>query len=118
MYRVSCAGQAPHSLLADHLISCPPPLLLVVQGSARVIRCLQDNRNKLSSKCTAAFFDHEVRMAEDIDFKYPLKKSCSWEMSNFCKDIPHGPARVIRWVGGEGGGGLYASIGRQNHGTC
>lgn len=68
----------------------------VQAGSARVIRCLQDHRNSLQAKCAAALFDHEVRMAEDIDFKYPMKKSCAWEMSNFCKNIPHGHARVIR----------------------
>ncbi|GFH06252.1 uncharacterized protein HaLaN_00852 [Haematococcus lacustris] len=35
-------------------------------------------------------------MAEDIDFKYPMKKACAWEINIFCKDIPHGHARVIR----------------------
>jgi Golgi apparatus protein 1 len=35
-------------------------------------------------------------MAEDIDFKYPMKKACAWEMQSFCKDIPHGHARIIR----------------------
>ena len=34
----------------------PPP----AQGSARVIRCLQDHRSTLSQKCAAAIFDHEV----------------------------------------------------------
>lgn len=34
----------------------PPP-----QGSARVIRCLVDQRNKLSSTCRAVLFDEEVR---------------------------------------------------------
>eukprot|EP00798_Chlamydomonas_sp_ICE-L_P010076 gene10076-7973_t len=41
----------------------------VSPGSARVIRCLQDHRNSLEQKCAAALFDHEVKMAEDIDFK-------------------------------------------------
>lgn len=67
-----------------------------MQGSARVIRCLQDNRPNLDQKCAAALFDHEVKMAEDIDFKYPMKKSCAWEISNFCKNVPHGHARIIR----------------------
>ena len=35
-------------------------------------------------------------MAEDIDFKYPMKKACAWEISTFCKDVPHGHARVVR----------------------
>jgi hypothetical protein len=56
----------------------------------------QDHRNSLQQKCAAAMFDHEVRMAEDIDFKYPMKRSCAWEISSFCKNIPHGHARVIR----------------------
>uniref|UniRef100_A0A7R9V0N1 Golgi apparatus protein 1 n=1 Tax=Chlamydomonas euryale TaxID=1486919 RepID=A0A7R9V0N1_9CHLO len=68
----------------------------VKPGSARVIRCLQDHRSTLSQSCTAALFDHEVRMAEDIDFKYPMKKACAWEISAFCKDVPHGHARVVR----------------------
>eukprot|EP00798_Chlamydomonas_sp_ICE-L_P015369 gene15369-21453_t len=53
-------------------------------------------RNSLGQKCSAALFDHEVKMAEDIDFKYPMKKACGWELKNFCKDIPHGRARITR----------------------
>ena len=68
----------------------------VQPGSARVIRCLGEHRDGLASRCAAALFDHEVRMAEDIDFKYPLKRACSWEISRFCADVPHGHARVIR----------------------
>jgi hypothetical protein len=36
-----------------------------------------------------------VRLAEDIDFKYPMKKACKSEMELFCKNIEHGHARVI-----------------------
>lgn len=61
-----------------------------------MIRCLQDHRTNLGKGCAAALFDHEVKMAEDIDFKYPLRKACAWEISSFCKDVPHGHARVIR----------------------
>ncbi|KAG2435442.1 hypothetical protein HYH02_011942 [Chlamydomonas schloesseri] len=68
----------------------------VQPGSARVIRCLQDNRNNLDQKCAAALFDHEVKMAEDIDFKFPMKRACAWEISSFCKEIPHGHARIVR----------------------
>lgn len=68
----------------------------VQAGSARVIRCLQENRNSIVPRCAAALFDHEVRMAEDIDFKYPMKRACAWEINSFCKDIPNGHARVIR----------------------
>jgi Golgi apparatus protein 1 len=35
-------------------------------------------------------------MAEDIDFKYPMREACAWEINKFCKDVPHGHARVIR----------------------
>jgi hypothetical protein len=84
-----------------------------LQGSARVIRCLQDHRTNLSQKCAAALFDHEVKMAEDIDFKYPMRKACAWEISKMCKDVPKGHARVVRclqvrdgcWATGGGGGG-------------
>ncbi len=34
--------------------------------------------------------------AEDIDFKYPLRRACVVEISIFCKDVPHGHARVVR----------------------
>jgi hypothetical protein len=57
---------------------------------------VQEHRNSLQQKCAAAMFDHEVRMAEDIDFKYPMKRSCAWEISSFCKNLPHGHARIIR----------------------
>eukprot|EP00878_Enallax_costatus_P007022 GHUV01007359.1.p1 GENE.GHUV01007359.1~~GHUV01007359.1.p1 ORF type:complete len:595 (+),score=136.49 GHUV01007359.1:1595-3379(+) len=68
----------------------------VQPGSARVIRCLQDYRSNLGQVCAAALFDHEVKMAEDIDFKYPTRKACAWEISNFCKEVPHGHARIMR----------------------
>lgn len=68
----------------------------LLQGSARVIRCLQDSREELSYECRATLFDAEVRMAEDIDFKYPMKRACTSELSTFCKGIPHGDARLIR----------------------
>lgn len=32
----------------------------VAPGSARVLRCLQDNRNQLSYECRATLFDQEV----------------------------------------------------------
>ena len=67
-----------------------------MQGSARVIRCLQDQREELSYECRATLFDQEVRMAEDIDFKYPMKRACSAEIQKLCVGIPHGHARVIR----------------------
>ena len=35
-------------------------------------------------------------MAEDIDFKYPLKQACAAEMGAFCKEVPHGHARIVR----------------------
>ena len=38
----------------------------------------------------------QVRMAEDIDFKYPVKRSCTAEITKFCPNLPHGHANVIR----------------------
>jgi golgi apparatus protein 1 len=67
-----------------------------LQGSARVIRCLEENRSNLDQKCAAALFDHETRMAEDIDFKYPMKRACVFEIRIFCKSVQQGHARVIR----------------------
>jgi hypothetical protein len=37
----------------------------------------------------------QVRLAEDIDFKFPMKKACTKEIATFCKDVPHGHARII-----------------------
>ncbi|GLI58992.1 hypothetical protein VaNZ11_000814 [Volvox africanus] len=68
----------------------------VPPGSARVIRCLSTNRDRLSPVCRATLFDEEVRFSENIDFQYPMKAACVKEIERFCKDIPHGSARVIR----------------------
>jgi Golgi apparatus protein 1 len=68
----------------------------VQPGDARVLRCLQDSREQLSYECRATLFDQEVRLAEDIDFQFPLKKACAAEIPRFCKDIQHGGARVIQ----------------------
>lgn len=65
-------------------------------GSARVIRCLTINRKDLSANCGAVLFDEEVRFSENIDFQYPMKKACAREIQTYCKNIPHGHARVIR----------------------
>lgn len=46
--------------------------------------------------CRATLFDEEVRFSENIDFQYPMKSACTKEIQRFCKDIPHGNARVIR----------------------
>ncbi len=71
-------------------------LLLPAQGSARVIRCLQNQRDKLTTNCRVTLFDEEVRFSENIDFQYPMKRLCAQEVEMFCKDVPHGNGRVIR----------------------
>ncbi|GFH23194.1 uncharacterized protein HaLaN_20773, partial [Haematococcus lacustris] len=68
----------------------------VQPGSARVIRCLTNQRDKLSPVCRATLFDEEVRFSENIDFQYPMKEACRSELTKFCKDVPHGNARAIR----------------------
>ncbi len=68
------------------------------QGSARVIRCLTNQRDALTPVCRATLFDEEVRFSENIDFQYPMKEACQKEIEKFCKDIPHGNGRVIRCV--------------------
>jgi hypothetical protein len=72
------------------------PWFVPSQGSARVIRCLQAQRDKLTLDCQATLFDEEVRFSDNIDFQYPMKVACKQEMATFCKNIPHGQARVIR----------------------
>lgn len=68
----------------------------IAPGSARVIRCLQDSRRDLRPDCSAQLFDEEVNMAESIDFQIPMKAACLREIGTFCKNTPHGHARVIR----------------------
>ena len=78
--------------------------MLCMQGSARMIRCLQDTRSSLSKECQASLFDQEVKMAEDIDFKFPLKMACTSEIKTYCADVQHGHANVIRFASNPGGG--------------
>ena len=54
------------------------------------------SRRDLSAQCSAQLFDEEVGMAESIDFQIPMKTACRQEIGTFCKDVPHGHARVIR----------------------
>lgn len=75
---------------------------LDLQGSARVIRCLMGGREKLSSTCRAVLFDEEIRFSGNIDFQYPMKEACKMELDLYCKDVPHGQARAIRWVEARG----------------
>ena len=35
-------------------------------------------------------------MAENIDFQFPMKKSCGADIVRFCKDVQHGHAKTIR----------------------
>ncbi|GFR46876.1 hypothetical protein Agub_g8517 [Astrephomene gubernaculifera] len=68
----------------------------VPPGSARVIRCLESGRDRLSPECRATLFDEEVRFSENIDFQFPMKMACAKELQLYCKDVPHGEARAIR----------------------
>ncbi|GJP36222.1 hypothetical protein CLOM_g20753, partial [Closterium sp. NIES-68] len=68
----------------------------VPDGMAQVFLCLQDNMGKLKESCRTALFEQLVRMAEDIDFKFPMKRACSSELQKFCKDIPHGHAARVK----------------------
>ena len=69
---------------------------MCVQGSARVIRCLQDHRSSLSQDCQASLFDQEVMMSEEIDFKFPLKRACTTEIQSFCPGMQSGHANIVR----------------------
>lgn len=35
-------------------------------------------------------------MAESIDFQIRMKTTCKAEIKTFCRNVPHGHARVIR----------------------
>ncbi|CAI7875027.1 unnamed protein product, partial [Closterium sp. NIES-53] len=43
---------------------------------------------QLKEACRNSVFEQLVRMAEDIDFKFPMKKACHSELDKFCKDSP------------------------------
>jgi Golgi apparatus protein 1 len=77
-------------------LTCALTASAVPQGSARVIRCLQNQREKLSVVCRATLFNEEARFSENIDFQYPMKQACLREIDRYCKDVPHGQARVIK----------------------
>eukprot|EP00850_Spirogloea_muscicola_P014522 SM000105S13867 [mRNA] locus=s105:179263:185692:- [translate_table: standard] len=65
-------------------------------GMAQVLRCLQDHREELQPLCKSSMFDQEVRLAEDIDFHFPMKQACSAEIKNLCKDVVQGHAAIIK----------------------
>ncbi|CAI7866364.1 unnamed protein product [Closterium sp. NIES-53] len=58
----------------------------VPDGNARVFMCLQENRQKLKPVCRTALFEQEIRYAEDIDFKFPMRQACQDELLRLCKD--------------------------------
>lgn len=67
-----------------------------MQGSARVIRCLQNQRDRLDVVCRTTLMSEEMKFSENIDFQYPMKRACVKEIATFCDGVPHGNARVIR----------------------
>jgi golgi apparatus protein 1 len=66
-----------------------------VQGSARVIRCLQDHRDELSPGCRTTMFDHEVWTSESIDFNKPMKDACADEVAKLCGGVAGGEGDVL-----------------------
>ena len=68
----------------------------LLQGSARVLMCLGGLRGQLSSGCSAALFDHETRLADDIDFKWALARACLVESDLLCPGIEQGGGRMLR----------------------
>ena len=44
-------------------------------------------------------------MSEDVNFDYPMKKSCTNEITTLCKDVPPG-TEVEKWRSGEAGRGF------------
>ena len=45
-----------------------------------MVRLVACRRQELSYECKATLFDQEVRMAENIDFQFPMKKACSQDI--------------------------------------
>jgi Cysteine rich repeat len=71
-------------------------MIVLLQGDARVIRCLEKSRQALQDDCKVALFDHMTLMSEDIDFNKPLKDACSAEIKENCAKVNPGHSRVIR----------------------
>ena len=64
---------------------------------ARVITCLQDYREELTTQeCKAAVKKTQQRASEDIRFSEPLWDSCFEDRNKFCQNVEAGSARVIR----------------------
>lgn len=77
-------------------VACTYTLHFCAQGDARVIRCLEESREQLTTDCRVAMFDHMTRMSEDIDFNKPLKDACSSEIKQNCANVNPGHSRVVR----------------------
>lgn len=67
----------------------------VQPGDARMMRCLMDQRDSLTYECRATLFDQEVRLSENVDFQYPIKKHCTEEIKQYCSEVPKGSGRVL-----------------------
>lgn len=67
----------------------------VQPGDARMMRCLMDQRDSLTYECRATLFDQEVRLSENVDFQYPIKKHCAQEIKEHCSEVPKGSGRVL-----------------------
>eukprot|EP00850_Spirogloea_muscicola_P000097 SM000001S04499 [mRNA] locus=s1:550290:556763:- [translate_table: standard] len=65
-------------------------------GPGEEVKCLQDHKDQLALTCQSVLFEQEMRMAEDIDFKLPMKQACAMEIKDICKDIEQGHGRVIK----------------------
>lgn len=74
----------------------PPQLAPLPAPPAAAFLLAQASRSKLTANCRAVLFDEEVRFSSNIDFQYPMKEACQQEMRLFCKDVPHGNARIIK----------------------
>lgn len=68
-------------------------MLLPGQGKNLCPAC---RRLELSYECKATLFDQEVRMAENIDFQFPMKQACSKDIQRYCKNVQSGHAKIIR----------------------
>eukprot|EP00929_Paragymnodinium_shiwhaense_P077184 TRINITY_DN3973_c0_g1_i4.p1 TRINITY_DN3973_c0_g1~~TRINITY_DN3973_c0_g1_i4.p1 ORF type:complete len:1170 (+),score=353.01 TRINITY_DN3973_c0_g1_i4:74-3583(+) len=68
--------------------------------------CLKRHREELSEKCRQRLFDAERIDAEDLRNDADVMKTCQSEVTNFCKDVAFGNARMASclWMRKENNG--------------
>lgn len=79
------ADQATNPCRNDAETLCPG----VTPGEGRIIKCLRENKDKLSPECKAQHEKMKEAAAE-------MKDACQSDVQKFCSETPHGRGRVLK----------------------